>query len=208
MRVLRIAVLLAAVASGAVAQEPSLSGSPVVTLDQDRLFAESQFGRAVAARNEAEEQALAAENRKLEAAFEAEERSLTDLRARMAHEEFRKLADEFDRRVEEVRSAQEARFRALLRQREQERQRFNETALPVLARLMSEMGAVVILDRRAIVFTFDKIDITDSAIARLDAELGDGMLDPDSPDPAPAGPDPVPAPAPAPPPTRLPPTSP
>lgn len=188
-------LLLAVLTGPAVAQELSLSGSVVVILDQDRLFSESAFGRSVLARNEAEEAALAAENRKLEAAFEAEERSLTDLRTRMAPEEFRKLADEFDVRVEEVRTAQEARFRTMVRQREQDRQTFNETALPALGRLMSEMGAVVILDRRAIVFSFDGIDITDSAIARLDVELGDGgpKLDPEpAPEtplaPAPGGP--------------------
>lgn len=199
-----IALGLAVLAGPVSAQNPSAPGSPVVTLDQDRLFAESRFGRSVLARNEAEEAALAAENRKLEAAFEAEERSLTDLRARMAAAEFRKLADEFDARVEEVRRAQEARFRVLARQRDEDRQTFTETALPVLGRLMNEMGAVVILDRGAIVLSFDRIDITDDAIARLDAELGDGTPLPhtqseDAPDPdAPLPPQPGPnSPAPA-----------
>lgn len=192
--------LVALLAGPVAAQVPTLSGSPVVTLDQDRLFTESRFGRSVLARNEADEAALAAENRKLEAALEAEERSLTDLRQRMEPSEFRKLADEFDLRVEEVRRAQEARFRTLARQRDDDRQKFIETALPVLGQLMSEMGAVVILDRSAIVLSFDRIDITDDAIARLDVELGDGAPDaaPLS-DPAPAAePEPAPpSPAPA-----------
>lgn len=187
MRGWLLGMVLAVLATPVAAQELSLSGSVVVILDQDRLFLDSAFGRNVLARNEAEEATLAAENRKLEAAFEAEERSLTDLRARMVPEEFRKLADEFDVRVEKVRTAQEARFRTMVRQREEDRQSFNETALPVLGRLMSEMGAVVILDRRAIVFAFDGIDITDSAIARLDVELGDGAPELDA-DPAPETP--------------------
>lgn len=172
-----LALLLA---GAAVAQEPTLSGSPVMTLDQDRLFAESKFGREVLARNEAEETALAAENRRLEAALEAEERSLTDLRTRMDPAEFRKLADEFDIRVEEVRRAQDARFRALVRQREEDRRKFIEAALPVLGRLMGEMGAVVLLERSAIVLSFGRIDITDDAIARLDVELGEGPPETDT----------------------------
>jgi Skp family chaperone for outer membrane proteins len=187
MRAWAIGLVLALLSSPVVAQVPTLSGSPVVTLDQDRLFAESKFGRSVLARNESEEAALAAENRKLEAALEAEERSLTDLRTRMEPPEFRKLADEFDLRVEDVRRAQDARFRALARQREEDRKKFIETALPVLGRLMGEMGAVVILDRGAIVLSFDRIDITDDAIARLDVELGDGLpVEPPQPEPEPS----------------------
>lgn len=174
MRVWLIGLLLAVMSSAAVAQDATLSGSQVVTLDQDRLFSESQFGRRVLARNETEEANLAAENRKLEAALEAEERGLTDLRAKLPAAEFRKLADEFDIRVEEVRRAQEARFRALTRQRDEDRKTFFDTAFPVLGRLMGEMGAVAILDRNAIVLSLGRIDITDDAIARLDIELGDG----------------------------------
>jgi len=184
MRGWAFGLLLALLAGGVAAQEPTLSGSPVVTLDQDRLFAESKFGRSVLARNEAEEAALAAEFRKLEAALEAEERSLTDLRVRMSAPEFRKLADEFDLRVEEVRRAQDAKSRALVRRREEDRQKFIETALPVLGRLMGEKGAVAILDRSAIVLSFDRIDITDDAIARLDVELGEGVPVPE-PEPVP-----------------------
>lgn len=191
MRAVAFALALL-LAGGAAAQEPSLSGSPVVTLDQDRLFAESKFGRGVLARNEAEEAALATENRKLEAALEAEERSLTELRTRMALADFRKLADEFDQRVEEVRQAQDGRFRALVRQREDDRRKFIEAALPVLGQLMSEKGAVVLLDRNAIVLSFGRIDITDEAVARLDVELGEGPLEPGagpSPEAAPAEPE-------------------
>jgi len=174
MRSMLAAVVLALVMFGPMAQGQTVAGSPVVTLDQDRLFAESQFGRAVTARYDLDAQALAAEFRKIEAALQDEERSLTARRAILPATEFRKLADEFDTRAESVRNTQDARSRALARRRDEDRQRFIETALPVLGRLMGEMGAVAILDRDAIVLSFDRIDITDAAIARLDAELGDG----------------------------------
>ena len=123
MRGLAAALVLALLAGMACAQEQTLSGSPVVTLDQDRLFAESRFGRAVVARNEADETALATEFRRIEAALEAEERGLTDRRAALPPAEFRKLADEFDARVEQVRKAQDAKSRALVRRREEDRKR-------------------------------------------------------------------------------------
>ncbi len=200
MRRVLAALLLALLAGAAVAQDPVLPSSSLVTLDQDRLFAESEFGRAVTARNEADERALAGEFRKIEAALEAEERSLTDLRARLSADDFRKLADEFDLRVEGVRRAQEARSRALVRRREEDRKRFIDTALPILSRLMEERGAVAILTSEAIVLGFGRIDITDDAIARLNSELGDGgavLLPDDVPAPETGFP-PLTAPVPAP----------
>jgi hypothetical protein len=51
------------------------------------------------------------------------------------------------------------------------RQTFLKTAIPILAEIMSEKGASAIVDRSAIVVSFDRIDITDLAIARIDALL-------------------------------------
>jgi len=167
--------------------------APVVTLDQDRLFAESQFGRAVNAQAEQENRDLAAEFRKIEAALEEEERRLTTQRATLPPAEFRKLADEFDSRVEAVRKAQDGKSRSLVRRQEEDRKKFYDTALPILGQLMGERGAVAILNRDAIVLSFDRIDITDAAIARLDAELGDGTAGPPQPGPSAPAPEPEPA---------------
>lgn len=181
------ALILAVLAGPAMAQQQTLgpSGSAVVTLDQDRLFAESMFGRAVTARSDAEAQALAAENRKIEAALEAEERDLTLRRKSLPVTDFRTLADAFDVKAEELRTAQTAKSRALGRRLEEERKLFFEAALPILGALMTERGAVAILSRDAIVLSFDRIDITESAIVRLDAELGDGSKPATPPTPAP-----------------------
>ncbi len=145
-------------------------GSPVVTLDRDRLFEESRAGQAAQARFDRESAALIAENRKLEAALEAEEQELTARRAQLAPEEFRLLAEAFDKKVEELRAAQDGKSRSLTRSRDEDQQAFFEAAVPVLGRLMVDIGAVAIIDRSAIILTFDQLDITDQAIARLDAE--------------------------------------
>jgi hypothetical protein len=39
---------------------------------------------------------------------------------------------------------------------------------------MTERGAVVIIDKRAVFVGFDNVDVTAAAIAALDASLGDG----------------------------------
>lgn len=149
---------------------PVLPHAPVVTLDRDRLYAESDLGKAAEARFEQESAALVAENRRLEAALEQEERSLTERRATLPADEFRKLATEFDTRVEDLRKAQDAKSRALTKRREEGRQAFFEAAVPVLGRLMVDLNAVAIIERSAIILTFDQFDITNLAIERLNAE--------------------------------------
>lgn len=153
---------------------PEPAASPVLTITQDRLYSGTRFGKVLQARTEAATEALQAENRKIEADLEAEEKALTARRATMPAAEFRTLADAFDLKVEGIRTAQDAKARALTKDHDAGRQQFFETAVPILAQLMGDMGAVAILDKSAIVLSFDRIDVTDQAIARIDAVLGDG----------------------------------
>ncbi|PQO22777.1 outer membrane chaperone Skp [Rhodobacteraceae bacterium WD3A24] len=148
--------------------------APVRTLDQERLFSESQFGQRVRRDVERASRELAAENERLQSELSAEEEELARRRAELAPDEFRALADEFNARVERIRREQEAKARAISQMRESERQQFFEAALPVLTALLRESGAVAILDSRAIFIAVDRIDITEQAIERLDDELGQG----------------------------------
>jgi len=168
---------LALAAAPAIAQEAA-PVVPVVTLDQDRLFVESLYGRRVAEEIEAESAALAAENRQIEAELTAEERALTERRPSLPPEEFRALADAFDEKVESLRQQQDAKARELQRRSDVERRNFLARALPVLSRLVAERGALVILDDRAVLLAAESIDITDAAIARVDSVLGDGNAPP------------------------------
>jgi Skp family chaperone for outer membrane proteins len=148
--------------------------SPILTINPDRLYANSAFGKAALQRQQAAEAALAAENQRIDAALAAEEEALTARRATLPVDEFRVLAADFDTKVERMRSDQDAKFRLLTERRDADRKRFLDIAVPVLGRLMGELGAVAIVDKNTIFLAFDRIDVTDTAIARIDAELGDG----------------------------------
>ena len=158
--------------------------APILTLDEERLFSESRFGKALIAAQEADTQALIAENREIEAGLETEERGLTVQRSTMSKAEFEPLAKEFNDKVESIRKAQKAKSDVLSRRFEEERRRFFETASPVLAQIMTERSAVAIISKRAVIAGFDNIDITDASIARLDQVLGDGGVRPSQPTPA------------------------
>jgi len=166
-----------------LAQELSQFSSPVLTLDQERLFNGSLIAERVSAEMEKRSADLAAENRRIESELVAEELELTEKRAVMEQDAFRILADTFDEKVQAIREEQDAKALELQRQQDDIRQDFLRQITPVLADIVRERGAVVVLDRRSVFLSAEAIDITDQAIARINEVFGDGT------DPAPDTPD-------------------
>ena len=89
-------------------------------------------------------------------------------------EAFRAAATEFDTRVQEIRRQQDAKERDITTRVQRAQEAFLGVVQPVLGQIMIEAGAAVILDRRTVVLGRNAIDITDTAIARIDDEIGDG----------------------------------
>lgn len=170
-----VAVLSAADPGGALAQEAMLPEAPsgIIVLDQERLFTDSAFGRASRANEEAAAKALEAENSRIQAELVAEEQELTLLRKTLGAEEFAAKAAAFDAKVERIRAEQDAKARELSRLREEDAKRFFAEVLPVLDAILQDRGAVVMLDISVAIRFRDSADITDEAIARIDAFLGD-----------------------------------
>lgn len=160
--------------------------SAVIVLDREELYGRSRFGQRVVRDIEAASRALSDENRTIERELEAEERELTARRDAEPADDFVKLAADFDARVVEIRRVQDAKARAITEQSERAQQVFFERANPVLVQLARETGALVILDRRTVIASADRVDITDLALERIDAALGDGAGLPEQP----AAPDP------------------
>jgi Skp family chaperone for outer membrane proteins len=166
--------LALSLALGPAAAQDRAVNSPVLTVDQERLYDGSLWGKRVLAELEAASEALQSENRRIEAELTAEEKSLTERRAVLPAEEFRGLADAFDQRVQAVRRAQEAKLRDLTNRRDEERRKFFDAALPVMIGVMEENGAVAILDHRAVLLSVRAIDATDKMLSAIDSALGNG----------------------------------
>lgn len=164
-----IIALLIAIGTGATAQDQNVTISPILTIDQERLFAETRLGLRSARAIEDEAEALAEENRRIEEELRAEELSLTQRRAETTPEEFAELADAFDQKVQRIRAEQDAKVRAIAQMQEEARQSFLVEVGDILSGLVRERGAVVILDRRDVFLSADIIDITDEAIARINS---------------------------------------
>lgn len=152
-------------------QTAPVVASPILTVDQERLFTASAYGRALLDEINRESTALAAENREIETQLIEEERELTAKRAELAPEAFRDLAEAFDAKVVAIRRAQDEKARALSQKRDGAQQRFYREIVPILTEIVRERRAVAVLETRAVVLSADQIDITDAAIARIDARL-------------------------------------
>jgi Skp family chaperone for outer membrane proteins len=171
--------------------EPVATAGPILTLDQNRLYSDSRYGRQTQADIDAEAKALAAENRNLEAALEAEETALAERRSSLPAAEFQTLAQAFDAKVRDIRRARDTKARDLSMRQDQSQRMFLEKVVPVLNQIRTEMGAELILDRASVIWSSPNIDITDLAIQRIDQTLLDTGTAPEpelepAADPAPA----------------------
>lgn len=184
------ALALALLPGAALAQDPIAVPSPILTIDQERLFEETRLGLRSTRAIDAAAEALTEENRRIEEDLRAEEVALTERRASMSAEEFAGLADAFDAKVQAIRAEQDAKARALADRQEEARQAFFIEVAEILSEIVREEGAVVILDRRDVFLSADRIDITDRAIARINAVADET---PDAPEVEPA-PEPAPDP--------------
>lgn len=166
----------------------------IMTINQDELFMDSAWGKRAQAEIEARRTEIEAENDRLATLLASEEQELTSLRQTLPPEEFRKRADEFDKRVVEVRRERDVVVRELQNQADEERTAFFRGLLPVLTQLMEERGAVAVLDQRSIFVAAESINVTDELIRRVDQAIGAGPAEPapDRPLPAPVEPIPVP----------------
>lgn len=156
------------------AQDIGVLRSDILVVDLERLFEGSELGRKMLAEHQADREALAASNQKLAAELEAEEQRLTNVRADTSPEEFRELADAFDDRVQQIRADSERRVRDLERRRERMPVEFLNQVDHMILDLMRASGGVVLLDQRSVILRAEAVDITDRAIARINAEFGDG----------------------------------
>lgn len=174
MRRLLAGLFLILCAATAAAQDDVVASPAFLTVDIDRLFAQSQFGERIARTYTEGAEALVAENRRIADALRAEELALAAQRAEMDPAVFRTEAEAFDEKAQAIRRAQDAKEEALERTLAEGRTQFLEVSRPILGELMVDRGASALLDRRSVLLSLSAIDVTDEAIARVNAALGDG----------------------------------
>ncbi|MEO0343489.1 MAG: OmpH family outer membrane protein [Pseudomonadota bacterium] len=138
-------------------------------LDQDRLFNESRYGLKTRLAFDARAEALALENQTIEQELEAEELALTQKRVEMSPEDFAPLAEAFNDKANRLRAEQREKTQDLVTFRENTQAAFVRQVGPILLQLMREFRVGVIIQSDAAILSLPDIDLTDEAIARVDA---------------------------------------
>ena len=101
--------------------------------------------------------------------FEEEELELTQKREILTKEEFNKLADDFDKRVQKTRNLYDLKDSQLRSNLEAWKKKFIELSGRVIQPIMLKYDAFIVLDSSQIDLFFDnRIDITDQVIFELD----------------------------------------
>lgn len=157
--------------NGGTSPAPS---SALLTIDQNRLYLESAWGRRAQAQLEEEGGQIAAENERLTQLLSSEEAALTERRPDLPAAEFRRLAEDFDLRATAIRRERAQAVQALNAWADADRAAFFRAALPHMGQMMAERGAVAVLDYRTVFVSLEAIDITDALLELLDVELADG----------------------------------
>ncbi len=147
----------------------------ILTVDIEQLFIQSQFGQRVGQSYTQGREELATENGRIAQALREDELALAEQRSEMDIAVFREEAVAFDEKAQAIRRAQDAKERELEERLSLGRDQFLSATRPILGELMVERGAFAILDRRSVLLSLGSIDITEDAIARIDAAIGDGL---------------------------------
>ena len=147
---------------------------PVLIIDSERLFIETLYGQRLSSELAKQAAELQEENDRIVESLTLEERSLTVRRPDMEPEAFRAEADAFDSKVQDVRQNRDAKNVELQVATAEARSRFEQRVQGIVANIMLERGSVLVLEQRNVVLSVRAANITDDAIVRIDAELGDG----------------------------------
>ena len=146
----------------------------VLVIDSERLFFETRYGQRLSQELTSMAANMQSENDQIVETLTQEERSLTARRPTMSVEEFREEAEAFDVKVQEVRRVRDAKNVELQVATAEARSQFEERVQAIVVEIMIARGAAVVMDQRNVVLSVRAANITEEAIARIDAELGDG----------------------------------
>ena len=146
--------------------------SVVFTVDMNKLFRSSDFGKLIILANNKARQRLQNENEELEAKLLSEEKELSQQRKLLSLDEFRPKASEFDKKVSIIRTEQSTKEENLNNKARKEKAEFYKRVYPLLYELLLEKGGLVLVDQRNAILWDSSVDITDDAIKLINQVLG------------------------------------
>ncbi len=144
----------------------------VLVISHEKIFVDTKLGKAIFKKFKDEEEILSVEAEKIEKIFIDEEKELTSIRPNLDSDEFLKLANDFDKRVELERLNQRQK-ESIIKENLNiwKKKFFNTYMIPIIQDFMKfyEASIVIDIDSKAfrLVIFDSRINITDSVIERM-----------------------------------------
>ena len=144
----------------------------VLVISHEKIFGDTKLGKAIFEKFKNEEEILSVEAEKIEKIFIDEEKELTLIRPNLDSDEFLKLANDFDKRVELERLNQRQK-ESIIKENLNiwKKKFFNTYMIPIIQDFMKfyEASIVIDIDSKAfrLVIFDSRINITDSVIERM-----------------------------------------
>ena len=146
----------------------------VLVISHEKIFGDTKLGKAIFKKFKNEEEILSVEAEKIEKIFIDEEKELTLIRPNLDSDEFLKLANDFDKRVELERLNQRNK-EAIIKENFNiwKKKFFNTYMIPIIQEFMKiyEASLVIDIDSKAfrLVIFDSRINITNSVIERMNS---------------------------------------
>ena len=146
----------------------------VLVISHEKIFGDTKLGKAIFKKFKDEEEILSVEAEKIEKIFIDEEKELTSIRPNLDSNEFLKLANDFDKRVELERLNQRNK-EAIIKENFNiwKKKFFNTYMIPIIQEFMKiyEASLVIDIDSKAfrLVIFDSRINITNSVIERMNS---------------------------------------
>jgi len=165
--------------SVASAQESKLSTDiGVLVVDMQRIQRDAAAAKSVRAQSAAMRDKLKTTIGDRARAISREETELAELRERMDAAEFRVRVRDFEKRVFANRDFAQQESMKLQSVLAKASTRLRREIAPILAQLLRERGAQLMLDKSQVLLSADTLDVTDEVLKRLDALIPTMELSP------------------------------
>lgn len=162
------------IAAAAFGQEAT--GPAVLIVDMQRLQRDTAAARSIREQSTAIRQQIEKAIASREAVIRAEEKELADLRENLSADDFRERVRAFEEKVFESRDFAQQESAKLQAALSDASRRMRAQIVPILAAMMRERRAQVMLDSSQVVLSAEQLEVTDEVIERLDAVVPDLKL--------------------------------
>ncbi|WP_019961850.1 OmpH family outer membrane protein [Woodsholea maritima] len=155
----------------------SQAQTTVLVMNEERIIAESTVGQHIATRLQAMGQEVQTELSPLQTQIQSESEALNTETASLSQEAIQQRPDLIQRiqtlqaNAQQFERTREIRSRELVASERSAMQPVLQTLQEVLREIVDERGGAILIDRSSVVYANESVDITATAIERLNARI-------------------------------------